>query len=120
MRTNKDTGRLGEDIAVACLEQLGFEILDRNWYGPGGELDVVAYEPARDAVVGVEVKTRRGTGFGSPAEAVTPSKVRRMRGLLARWLAEHPVHADEVRLDLLAVDLRDGRAPRVEHLVGIC
>jgi hypothetical protein len=31
----------------------------------------------------------------------------------------HAVHADEVRLDLLAVELRAGRAPRVEHLVGI-
>lgn len=119
MRTNRDTGRLGEDIAVACLRQQGFRILDRNWYGPGGELDVVAYEPVRDAVVGVEVKTRRGATFGTPAEAVTPRKVHRMRGLLARWLAVHAVHADEVRLDLLAVELRAGRAPRVEHLVGI-
>ena len=120
MRTNKETGRLGEDIAVACLQRQGFRVLDRNWYGAAGELDVVAYEPGRDAVVGIEVKTRRGDGYGTPAEAVTTRKVRRMRALLAQWLAEHPVHAEEVRLDVLAVELRPGQPPRIEHVEGVC
>lgn len=120
MRTRNEIGRLGEDIAVAYLETDGFQVLDRNWYGPSGELDVVAYDPCHDAVVAVEVKTRRGRSHGTPAEAVTPQKVRRLRVLLAQWLAGHRVHADEVRIDVIAVDLDPDGPPRVDHLVGVC
>ena len=96
MRTRMQTGRLGEDLATEALRGAGFEILDRNWFGPGGELDIVAFDPEQDAVVGVEVKTRTSRAFGTPAEAVTPAKVRRLRRLLAHWLATHDVHAGGV------------------------
>lgn len=120
MPTRNETGRLGEDLAARMLELDGYRVLDRNWYGPGGEIDVVAYDPAEDAVVGVEVKTRRTATFGTPHEAVTSRKVQRLRVLLARWLADHDVHARTVRLDVVAVELRDGRPPRLDHVVGIC
>lgn len=120
MRTRNEIGRLGEDIAVAYLETGGFQVLDRNWFGPSGELDVVVYDPGQDAVVAVEVKTRSGRAFGTPAEAVTPRKVRRLRVLLAQWLARHEVHADEVRIDVVAVELDPAGSPHVEHLAGVC
>jgi putative endonuclease len=40
-------------------------------------------------VVFCEVKSRSGTGFGVPAEAVSPTKQARIRRLAARWLREH-------------------------------
>lgn len=121
MRTRNETGRLGEALATRYLELSGYQVLDRNWYGPGGgELDVVAYDVEQDAVVGVEVKTRRSAAYGSPAEAVTPRKVQRMRVLLAHWLAQHEVHADGVRLDVVAVELLPAGPPRIEHLEGVC
>jgi len=49
------------------------------------------------------VKARRSGAFGLPVEAVTPAKQRRLRRLAARWLAEHPVHVDEVRFDVASV-----------------
>jgi len=119
MRTRNETGRLGEDLAARLLENEGCTVLDRNWYGPGGELDLVVYDPGEDAVVGVEVKTRRTTTYGTPHEAVTPRKVRRLRALLAAWLAAHDVHARSIRLDLVAVELRAGRPPHAEHLAEI-
>lgn len=119
MRTKIETGRLGESLAVRYLELNGFRVLDRNWYGPAGELDVVAYDAGEDAVVGVEVKTRRTATYGSPAEAVTPRKVHRMRVLLAQWLAAHDVHARSLRLDVVAVELLPAGPPRIEHLAGV-
>lgn len=119
MRAQQAVGRAGEDLAAAYLEQQGWRILDRNWFGPGGELDVVALDVPGDAVVGVEVKTRTSAAFGSPAEAVTPAKVHRLRVLLAQWLVAHDVHAETIRLDVIAVVLPPSGCPRLDHLEGI-
>ncbi|MBD3780981.1 MAG: YraN family protein [Micrococcales bacterium] len=120
MRTRNQTGRLGEGLAADALRAEGFEVLDRNWFGPGGELDLVVLDRDADEVVGVEVKTRTSRTFGTPAEAVTPAKVRRLRRLLAHWLATHDVRARGVRLDVVAVELRHAEPPRLEHVRGIC
>ena len=40
-------------------------------------------------VVFCEVKSRSGTAFGVPAEAVSSTKQARIRRLAARWLREH-------------------------------
>ena len=59
-------------------------------------------------LVVVEVKARSGPRFGTPAEAVTVSKVARLRRLAGAYLAAHPHHGD-VRVDVAEVYLqRDG------------
>jgi putative endonuclease len=51
-----------------------------------------------------EVKTRRTTAFGVPAEAVTATKQRRLRTLAMRWLDEHPgARARTLRFDVASV-----------------
>ncbi|MHC1560398.1 YraN family protein [Actinomycetospora sp. C-140] len=113
-------GQRGEDVAAAHLTARGLLVLDRNWRCREGELDLVAADGER--LVVVEVKTRSGTGFGVPAEAVTREKAARIRRLAQRWLAER--HAaggsgfDEVRFDVVAVLLVRGAEARVEHYEG--
>jgi putative endonuclease len=64
------------------------------------------------------VKTRSGTGYGSPAEAVTADKARRIRRLAVAWLAAHPGEGHRtVRFDVVSV-LRGARGLTVEHLRG--
>ncbi len=62
-------------------------MLYRNFRAPhGGEVDLVCRDKACGALVFVEVKTRRGLGYGAPAEAVTRDKQKLIaRGALA-WL----------------------------------
>jgi putative endonuclease len=62
-------------------------VLDRNWRCRQGELDLVLR--LGRTVVFCEVKTRSGSGFGRPAEAVSLTKQARIRRLAARWLADH-------------------------------
>ena len=108
----RSVGELGEATVAAWYEGDGYEVLDRNWRCRDGEIDLVV---ARDPViVFCEVKTRRGEAFGVPAEAVTPTKQRRIRGLAARWLAEHRVRAPAIRFDVASVRLADGGDPQVE------
>ena len=89
-------------------------VLDRNWRCRDGELDLVV---AGDrVVVFCEVKTRRSDAFGQPFEAVTFTKQRRLRGLAARWLDEHPQRGVDLRFDVASVYARRGYAPRVDVL----
>ena len=63
-----------------------------------------------------EVKTRRSTLFGTPAEAIGPEKVRRLRRLATIWLAQHPVRPREIRFDVVEVLTQPQGAPVVEHI----
>ena len=114
---NRTLGAQGEAIAGDYLEGLGCRILDRNWRNRYGELDLVVAD--RSVVVAVEVKTRSGTGYGSPLEAVTARKAARLRRLLLDWVRAHARSASGLRVDVIGIVLRSGVAPQIDHLRGI-
>ncbi|PZE28949.1 YraN family protein [Curtobacterium sp. MCBD17_034] len=115
---NRRTGAAGEDIAARWFEERGARVLDRNWRGPSGELDLVVRHGQTVAVV--EVKTRTVTTAGHPFEAITRRKRTRLRRLAAEWCATHPrvARASAVRVDAVAV-LMVGDHVAVEHLEDI-
>jgi putative endonuclease len=93
-------------------------VLSRNWRCRDGELDLVVARSR--CIVFCEVKTRTGTGFGIPAEAVTGEKQRRLRRLAARWLGEQPPSGGyaDLRFDVACVTLGPGREPDLEVIEG--
>lgn len=109
-------GAYGERLAVRHLVDAGLVVLDRNWRCPAGEIDIIARDG--DVLVFCEVKTRRGPGFGTPAEAVDQRKVARLRRLAAQWLAEARLRPADVRFDLVSVVTPRRGAPSVEHVRG--
>ncbi len=54
-------------------------------------------------LVFVEVKLRRGTGFGGPLEAVTTRKQNTLRSLAKRYLSEREPTFDAVRFDVVGI-----------------
>ncbi len=117
MNSKDVLGRDGEQIAADYLERAGLRILDRNWRCAEGEIDIVAAE--RRVLVVCEVKTRSGTRYGSPLEAITPRKRARLRRLAIRWLVAHGVLFDEVRIDVVGL-LRDHTDHYlIEHVRGV-
>lgn len=111
-------GRWGEELAVHHLVGAGMQVLDRNWRCARGELDVIVREPD-GTVVFVEVKTRAGTGFGEPTEAVGRVKAGRVRALACQWLADNrPPGTAELRFDVVGIVRRRGEAPVLTHLRG--
>lgn len=109
-------GAWGERTAEAYLRAGGLTVVDRNWRRRGGEIDLIATDG--DTVVFCEVKTRRGTAFGSGLEAVTALKSRRLRRLAAAWLAEHGDHGRRIRFDVVTVTLVRRGDPRIDHVKG--
>lgn len=113
MNSRQSLGRYGEDRAAIYLQDRGYVIIERNWRSRSGEIDLVARD--RDRLVFVEVKTRNGSGYGHPFEAITKDKVARMRRVVAEWCQLKEVSGVKVRLDAISVLISGGRIS-IEHL----
>jgi putative endonuclease len=110
-------GDYGERLAAAHLVAKGFVILDRNWRCSAGEIDVVAADG--DTLVVCEVKTRSGSGFGTPLEAITPAKAGRLHRLGWMWVKHHHVRCAGLRVDVVAIVRASGGGFTVDHIVGV-
>jgi putative endonuclease len=115
-KATQAVGEYGERLAARHLTDAGMVVLDRNWRCAQGEIDIVARDG--DVLIFCEVKTRRGTTFGDPVDAVVAAKVRRLRQLAAQWLATSGVRPAEVRFDVVSVLPQERGPARVEHLRG--
>lgn len=114
----KKLGAWGERVAAEHLRAGGYDILARNWRCAYGEIDIVARQG--DELVFVEVKTRRGRGHGTPEEAVTAHKVRKLFELAQWYCVEEELDEADWRVDLMAVELDDtGKLLRCEHVPNI-
>ncbi|AXB48608.1 YraN family protein [Amycolatopsis albispora] len=112
----QELGRRGERLAAAHLEGLGLVILSRNWRCREGELDLVATD-GRTLFV-CEVKTRSGSGYGLPAEAVDADKSARIRRLTSRWLEHFRVQWCPLRFDVIAIHWPPDGEPQLTHFPG--
>lgn len=110
-------GRYGEERAVAHLRSVGMRILERNWRCRFGELDIVALD-GRDLVM-CEVKTRSGSAFGGPFDAVSPRKLARLRLLAAEWRRMHAVEHHLIRIDVVGVTSPNRGPCVIEHRKGV-
>lgn len=117
MARKDDLGRRGEGLAARYLEDAGYLVVARNWRCARGEIDIIAR--SGDTLVFVEVKTRSSLAFGHPFEAITATKLARLRTLAGAWCAETSPAVPRIRLDAIAVVApRDG-TPEIEHLPGV-
>jgi putative endonuclease len=112
-----ELGRWGEEVAVARLTRLGYDVVDRNWRCPQGELDIVAR--VRGGTAFVEVKTRTSLAFGHPFEAITSRKLARLHSLALAWCRAHPGRHGRLRVDVVAVTGAQDTEPVVELLEDV-
>ena len=106
-------GAWGEDLALRYLIKHGYRLVERNYRTRRGEIDLILRKEG--TLVFVEVKLRRGTGFGDPLEAVTPRKQATLRYLAERYLAVREPDFDTVRFDVVGI-LAGREGLRIEHV----
>lgn len=118
--TRKDTGNLGEKLAIDFLKKRGFRIIETNYRCRYGEIDIVTRK--KDYLVFVEVRTRTNRKFGTPEDSVSTAKKTRMRRAAEHYCQSHEKLPENWRIDLLAIELKgNGRPERmeiVENAVG--
>jgi putative endonuclease len=98
----RDVGGQKETLAVLFLEKQGFRILDRNYYTRHGELDIVAMDG--EYLVFAEVKYRRDSDYGTPAQAVIARKQRHLQYAARTYLYEKKLDFDSpIRFDVIEI-----------------
>ena len=103
MANAKVIGSLGERLAARALAKRGYQIVERNWHGSRGEVDIVCKDGS--CWVFVEVKTRHGHASGLPEDGLTQNQIERLIALAQTYLAQHEIEDVSWRLDLVAIEL---------------
>jgi putative endonuclease len=110
----RGVGQEWEDAAARHLRREGYRILARNYRTRLGEIDFVAEDSG--TLCFIEVKARRTGAYGSPAEAVTLEKQRRIWNAAQLYLREARVRP-VCRFDVVSIDA-SGSPARVDLLRG--
>jgi putative endonuclease len=114
---NSELGKIGEDIATIYLQDIGYEILGRNWRFKRVELDIIAQKGS--TLVFCEVKTRRSNSHGIPSDAITPIKLQHIRTAALHWLSNHQSRHQGIRFDAISVIYCLGHPATIDHIKGI-
>lgn len=105
-------GQTGEKIAKVHLEKNGYLIRELNYNVPLGEIDIIAEH--KGELVFIEVKTRSGVGFGTPAEAVTSRKQKQIIRVAQYYLSKNNCFDRPARFDVVSILLADIGKPIIE------
>ena len=109
----QDLGKVGEAIAARWLRRRGWRVIAERFRSGHRDLDLIV---ERDNTVAfVEVKTRRGTVFGDPVEAVSWRKRRELVRSAMVWADRFGPPGAAYRFDVVGIVVARNGA-RVRHV----
>ena len=101
LSAKQKAGQLGEQEALAYLQQHGLELVETNFSCKAGEIDLIMRE--RGTLVFVEVRKRDGKLKGAAAASITPAKIRRITCAAQLYLSRFP-RMPACRIDVVTID----------------
>jgi putative endonuclease len=113
MGKHNETGTRGERFAEEYLVSKGFSILHRNWRAMRKEIDLIAIDGGE--LVFIEIKTRGGTAYGYPEEAVTLTKQAHLRAGAEAFMEQYPEYPT-ARFDIISIMMRNNTVEELLHL----
>lgn len=123
----REIGDAGEGVVCRYLEERGYTVLEKNYWKPWGEIDIVAEQGK--TLIFVEVKSvsreinggEASRGTYRPEENMHPAKIKRLHRAIQTYLLERNVpEGRQWRLDLACVFLDFAtRKAKVELLENV-
>ncbi|MCH8518940.1 YraN family protein [Candidatus Gracilibacteria bacterium] len=111
------TGDEGELIAIRYLQKHSFAIRDTNFrFGRFGEIDIIVEKFGR--IHFIEVKYRKNLKFGTPEEAIIPSKLRKCQKTLEFYCKKYRINPENIQFDVIAI-LKGKESYKVTHYKNI-
>ena len=108
-----ELGKLGQEAAEVFLINKGFSVLERNFRGANGEIDLIVND--NEYIVFTEVKCRSGLQYGYPRESVNNAKQRHIKKTAMFYIVKHKLTEQDFRFDVLEVYNDNGQF-HVEHI----
>ncbi len=100
----KEIGNIYETKAAQYLIDLGYVILERNYYWKHLEIDIIAYDSNTKDLVFVEVKYRKNNNFGGAEAAITKDKIKNLRTAALVYMKKHRIKIDSyIRFDCILI-----------------
>lgn len=122
MNYKSEIGKHGEDLACDYLTSKAYKIIERNYWKPWGELDIIAKDPA-NTLVFCEVKTMRQSNPAiaglTPEDNLTAAKLRKLKKTASMYAGFNENLVDENRgwrIDLLAICLPANKITHYENI----
>lgn len=116
MAAHNELGKWGEDIAATFLQEKGYIILERDWHSGHRDIDIIARKG--NALVFVEVKTRRNSIFVDPEQAVDYRKMRNLRGAMNHYMKFKQLSLTP-QFDIVTVVGTMEHEPEINHIEDI-
>jgi putative endonuclease len=110
------SGKWGERLAVRFLKKNRYKIIgQRVRVGKRDEIDIIAEHS--DALIFVEVKTRRNEDYGRPFSAVNQAKRKHLSRAAVAYLKRKKIEPDFIRFDVIEViGEPGGDTPEIRHI----
>jgi putative endonuclease len=103
MTIRREIGNLGEEMAARYLLTQGYQIMETNFRCRSGEIDIIARK--FNCYHFVEVKTRCGDDYGTPAESVTAKKQHRIMMTAKYYLTSKGIRDVPIQFDVIEIEI---------------
>lgn len=101
MEGRRELGHYYEGIAARYLSKRGVQILERNVYNRGGEIDLIGRDG--DMLVFFEVRYRGPGSLTNPLDSVTSGKKQKLLRAVAYYLHRHGLWNEATRIDVIGI-----------------
>ena len=91
-QNNTEIGKRGEEIAAEFLKKQGVDIIEKNYHTKFGEIDLIGFD--KSTIIFIEVKLRNNDNFGTPVEAITQTKLKRIYKSALWYISMHKNNYD--------------------------
>ncbi len=117
-KARQTLGKWGETAAVNYLLSQGYDLLEKNFRTPYGELDLIVQSGSGENtdLVFVEVKTRSSPRFGLPEISVNQRKQAHLIAAAENYLSLQKDPPQTWRIDVIAIERTTwGMDPEITH-----
>lgn len=114
LNSRQRLGKTGEATVAKYLKKKGYSILIKNYRCKLGEIDIIAKDGLY--LVFIEVKTRSGLSYGSPAAAVNMRKQGQISRAAQCYLAEQKLFDSPARFDVISLLIDGTDLNQIEHI----
>ncbi len=109
-------GNTGEKLARYYLIKKGYQILERNYKVPFGEIDIIAEK--NDCLCFIEVKCRKSKKYGLPEESITQYKKDKIIKVAQMYIKQKRVQDKFFRFDVITLHFNNSLLTEIKHITN--